>query len=335
MQAIGVTQYLPLNDVKSFVLFDAPVPEIGAHDLLIEVEATSINPVDMFTRRRVKSPLTTPKILGWDGVGIVREIGSAMTLFEVGQRVFWAGDYTRAGSDARLQAVDERIVGLAPENFSVAEIAALPLTALTAWEALFEKLPLQPTDNHGESVLIMNGAGGVGSIAIQLAKRAGLQVIATASRPETIQWVQDLGADIVINHHEDLAKQLAQYDIKTVNHVLYFANMTPTWSQITKLIAPRGHIVSITGGKIELDTAILKEKAVSFDWEWMFSKAKYQTDDLISQHHILNEIARLMTNGELKSTLTTTLSGFTTENFRRAHELIETNQTIGKIVITY
>ena len=335
MQAIGVTQYLPLNDVKSFVLFDAPVPEIGAHDLLIEVEATSINPVDMFTRRRVKSPLTTPKILGWDGVGIVREIGSAVTLFEVGQRVFWAGDYTRSGSDARLQAVDERIVGLAPEKFSAAEIAALPLTALTAWEALFEKLPLQPTNNHGESVLIMNGAGGVGSIAIQLAKRAGLQVIATASRPETIKWVQDLGADIVINHHEDLAKQLSQHDIKTVNHVLYFANMTPTWSQITKLIAPRGHIVSITGGKIELDTAILKEKAVSFDWEWMFSKAKYQTDDLISQHHILNEIARLMTNGELKSTLTTTLSGFTTENFRRAHELIETNQTIGKIVITY
>ncbi|HEY4399431.1 MAG TPA: zinc-binding alcohol dehydrogenase family protein [Lactobacillaceae bacterium] len=335
MQAIGVTQYLPLNDVKSFVLFDAPVPEIGAHDLLIEVEATSINPVDMFTRRRVKSSLTTPKILGWDGVGIVRAIGSDVTLFEVGQRVFWAGDYTRSGSDARLQAVDERIVGLAPDNFSAAEIAALPLTALTAWEALFEKLPLQPTDNHGESVLIMNGAGGVGSVAIQLAKRAGLQVIATASRPETIQWVQDLGADIVINHHEDLAKQLAQHDIKTVNHVLYFANMTSTWSQITKLIAPRGHIVSITGGKIELDTAILKEKAVSFDWEWMFSKAKYQTDNLISQHHILTEVARLMANGELKSTLTTTLSGFTTENFRRAHELIETNQTIGKIVITY
>jgi zinc-binding alcohol dehydrogenase family protein len=335
MQAMGVTQYLPLNDAQSFVLFDAPIPEIGAHDLLIEVEATSINPVDMFTRQRVKSPLTTPKILGWDGIGIVREIGSAVTLFEVGQRVFWAGDYTRSGSDARLQAVDERIVGLAPDNFSTAEIAALPLTALTAWEALFEKLPLQPTDNHGESVLIMNGAGGVGSIAIQLAKRAGLQVIATASRPETIQWVHDLGADIVINHHEDLAKQLAQYDIKTVNHVLYFANMTPTWSQITKLIAPRGHIVSITGGKIELDTAILKEKAVSFDWEWMFSKAKYQADDLISQHRILNEVARLMTNGELKSTLTTTLSGFTTENFRRAHELIETNQTIGKIVITY
>ncbi|MDR0899792.1 MAG: zinc-binding dehydrogenase, partial [Lactobacillaceae bacterium] len=247
-------------------------------------------------------------------------------------RVFWAGDYTKDGSYSEYQYVDERIVGIAPK-ISDELAVSLPLTSLTAYEALFEKIG-ESNLKSSPSLLIINGAGGVGSIAIQMAKNAGMKVIATASRPETIDWVKELGADIIIDHHQSLVDQLSGFDIHSVDNVLYLASMAPTWQEVAELIAPNGNIVSVTGGQVDINYGQLKQKAVNYKWEWMFSKAKFKYNE-ISQHEILNLVSKQVEVGQIVPTTKKVLNGLTVENINASHNLIKSGQSIGKIVIMF
>lgn len=334
MHAIGYTRHLPLDDPQSLVQFDLAQPTPTGHDLLVEVAATAVNPVDLVGFKRDAPDDGHPAILGWDAVGTVSAVGDAVTLFHPGDRVFYAGDFSRSGSDTDFQLVDERIVGHAPQTLSTAESAAMPLTALTAWEALFEQLGIDPhADNQGQTLLVINGAGGVGSVATQLAHWAGLNVIATASRPETIAWTKAHGADVTVNHRQDLVPQVRALGHQYVDYVLELSNLNQHWAEIVDLIKPSGKIVSITGSEVPIDLRALKQKRATFAWEWMFSKAWFQTADMVSQHHALDEISQLLDAGVLKSTLTKTLTPFTAENLRAALQLVASHRMMGKAVI--
>ena len=337
MKAIGFKKSLPITDTTSFILFETEKPVPTERNLLVKIEAISVNPVDFKVRQNSakETELEIPKIIGWDAVGIVEEIGSAVTLFKKGDKVFYAGELTKPGSNAEYQLMDERIVGLAPKNSSTAEAAALPLTALTAWEILFDRIRISKEKDKGKSILIIGGAGGVGSIAIQLAKKvAGLTVITTASRPETIQWCKDLGADYVVNH-SDLLNEMQLIGFKQVDFILDFVDVNGYWDVMAELIKPQGHIASITGSATPVALNKLKNKSVSFSWELMFTRAMFNTDDMIEQHIILTKIADLIDKKEIRSTLKTVLKGFTVENVKQAHAMLESGKTIGKIVIEY
>lgn len=337
MQAIGFTQNLPIENEKSFFEFFTPKPTPTGHDILVKVQATSVNPVDTGVRRGTQGVLATPKVIGWDAYGTVDAVGDAVSLFQPGDRVFYAGSFKRAGSDSEYHLVDERIVGHAPTTLSPAEIAAMPLTSLTAWEALFEQMPIDfdhPQDNAGKTVLIINGAGGVGSTATQLAHLAGLTVIATASRPETIAWTKAHGADAVVNHHKNLVDEVHALGYATVDYVLELSNLNQHWAEIVALIAPSGHIVSITGNDQPIDLRALKQKRATFAWEWMYTKSFFETPDMISQHAILERVRDLLDTGQLKSTLTKAFTPINAANLRAAHALVEANRMIGKVVLT-
>lgn len=336
MTAVGFQEHLPIEADDSLMAVELPVPVAQGHDILVAVQAISVNPVDVGVRGG-HGTLKQSKVIGWDAVGVVQTVGEQVTLFQPGDRVYYAGDFKRPGSNSQYQLVDERLVGLAPAKLNNAQAAAMPLTTLTAWEALFEKMQLtmNPTDNQGQTILIINGAGGVGSIAIQLAKLAGLTVIATASRPETSAWVKQQGADIVLNHREDLVSAWrAQKQGKYVDMILGLSNLDAHWDEIADLIKPDGRIVSITENRQPIDLQRLTKKRASFAWEWMFSKAYYQTDNMSSQHQILTQAAQLFDQGVLKSTLTKTLSPMTVANLKLAHQLVESHHMIGKVVIT-
>ncbi|GAY72494.1 zinc-binding alcohol dehydrogenase family protein [Lentilactobacillus kosonis] len=336
MKAIGYDRHLPIDDPQSLFDFELPTPTASGHDLLVKIDAVSVNPVDIAVRTNSES-LTSPKVIGWDAVGIVTEVGNQVTLFKQGDRVFYAGSFIRPGSNSEYQLVDERIVGLAPKKLDDAHAAAMPLTALTAWEALFEQLGIDfnhPEANKGKVLLINNGAGGVGSIATQLAHLAGLTVIASASRPATIDWVIQHGADQTVDHHKNFVTEVRDLGYEYIDYILDLKGLDQHWSEFAELIAPNGKIVSITGSKQPLDLNILKEKRATFAFEWMYTKSKYQTDDMISQHEILTKISQLLDNGMIKSTLTETLSPINAENLRKAHTLVESNQMIGKVVVT-
>ena len=312
MKAIGT-----IDSSKNFIDFEIEKPILRPHDLLIKVEAISIK----------------PKILGWDGLGTVVELGSETKLFKVGDKVFWAGDVTRSGSNAEFQAVDERIVGFAPKNLTKEKAVAMPLTSLTAYELLFEKLEV--TDkSKGKSLLIINGAGGVGSVAIQMAKNAGLTVIATASNPQAIEWVKNFGADYTVNHHEKLVPQVHELGFKFVDYILILNAVVEHMPAVNELIAPQGSIANIVepGQAINLDQ--LAHKSARFNFEWMFTKVVSNTSDLQSQHDILNKVSEWLDNDVLKSTMTQNLGPITAENVKKAHELIEENHTIGKIILS-
>lgn len=337
MRAIGVTQYRPIADPKSFTTFFEPKPTPTKHDLLVKIIATSVNPVDTGVRQGIQDPLDQPKVLGWDAYGTVETTGEAVNLFQPGDRVFYAGSFIRPGTDSEYQLVDERLVGHAPKNLKPAEIAAMPLTSLTAWEALFEQLglPLTPdAEPAPKTILIINGAGGVGSVATQLAHLAGLKVIATASRPETIAWTKAHGADAVVNHRQDLVRQVSDLGYQYVDYILELSDLNQHWQEITALIAPSGHIVSITGSDQPLDLRALKQKRATFAWEWMYTKSYYQTADMISQHEILEQISQFLDNGKLQSTLTKTLHPIDAANLRAAHQLVESHHMMGKVVLT-
>lgn len=261
------------------------------------------------------------------------EVGSQSKFFKVGDSVFWAGDVTRAGSNAEFQAVDERIVGFAPKNLSKEKAVAMPLTSLTAYELLFEKLQVT-SESKGKSILIINGAGGVGSVATQMAKNAGLTVIATASNPQAIEWVKNFGADYTVNHHENLVPQVHELGFKFVDYILILNAVVEHMPAVNELIAPQGSIANIVepGQAINLDK--LAHKSARFNFEWMFTKVVSDTDDLQSQHDILNQVSEWLDNGTLTSTMTQNLGALTADNVRKAHELIEENHTIGKIVLT-
>jgi NADPH2:quinone reductase len=337
MKAIGFKQSLPITDKNSFIEFETEEPSPLGFDLLVKIEAISVNPVDFKIRQNAAKDtiLDTPKIIGWDAVGTVEAVGDKTSLFKVGDQVFYAGDLTRSGSNAEYQLIDERIVGKKPKNLSLEEAAAIPLTGLTAFESLFDRIKVNPETDKGKTVLILAGAGGVGSIAIQLAKKIGnLTVIATASRPDSVQWCKDLGADFVVNHH-NLKEDLEKINHSQVNYILDFVDLAAYWETASEVIKPQGHIVSITGSSKPLNLDVLKVKSVTFSWELMYTRSMFNTEDIVRQHEILNTLADLLDAGTIKSTLTTTLKGFTVENLKKAHEMQESGKTIGKTVILY
>ncbi len=337
MKAIGFKQSLPITDKNSFIEFETDKPSPDGYDLLVKIAAISVNPVDFKIRQNAAKDTTldTPKIIGWDAVGTVEAVGDKTSRFKVGDEVYYAGDLTRSGSNAEYQLVDERIVGHKPKSLSVAESAAIPLTGLTGWESLFDRIKINPVTDKGKTVLILAGAGGVGSIAIQIAKKvAGLTVIATASRKDSEQWCKDLSSDFVVNHH-NLKEELEKIGHSQVDYILDFVDLEGYWETATEIIKPQGHIVSITGSSKPLNLDLLKVKSVTFSWELMYTRSMFKTDDMERQHQILNEIADLLDSGTIKTTLTTTLQGFTVENLKKAHEMQESGKTIGKTVILF
>lgn len=337
MKAIGIKTSLPIDHPESLIAFETDAPVPGKQDLLVKVRAVSVNPVDYKVRQHsaVDTVLETPKILGWDAVGTVVQVGDEVDLFDVGEEVYYAGDINRAGSNAEYQVVDARIVGRKPHTLTAAQAAAVPLTGLTAWEAIFDRLAIAPEQGRGRSILVIGGAGGVGSMAIQLLKQlTGLTVIATASRQETGDWCRQMGADIVVDHRT-LEESLKRNGHGTVDYILNFVNTDRYWTIMGNLIAAQGRICSIVPPEKELHLGLLFQKSVSFGWELMFTRPSFQTDDMIRQHEILNELAALYDQGRLKPTLTRTLPGMTVENFKTAHAQLESGSTIGKVVIDY
>lgn len=333
MKAVGFTKALPADDPNAFVDFEPEQPEPQGHDLRIAVRAVAVNPVDTKLRRAQDGELETPRILGFDACGVVDSVGPDVTLFSAGDAVYYAGDVTRSGTNAQFQLVDERIVGRKPASLSNAEAAALPLTTITAWECFFDRLSIDPDGaNAGESILIIGGAGGVGSIGIQLAKAAGLIVIATASRPETIDWVTSLGADHVINHYEDMVVQTRALGIQHVDHVAIFNDMRH-WNAAVELIRPQGGIVTIDATDLPMDMTVMKTKAASLHWEFMFARPMFKTPDIQKQHDLLNRVADMVDAGTVRTTINDVLSPINADNIRKAHQMVETGTARGKIVI--
>lgn len=336
MKAVGFKTSLPITDENSFIEFEIPVPAPRGHELLVKVAAVSVNPVDykVRTNSAKDKELDTPKIIGYDAAGTVEAVGDKVTLFKKGDEVFYAGDINKAGSNAEYQLIDERIVGKKPSSLTIEQAAAMPLTALTAWELFFDRMRISEK-NKGKTILLIGGAGGVGSIAIQIAKKiAGLTVIATASRPETIEWCKKMGADHVVNH-KDLVNEVRKAGFQQVDFIADFVDINFYWDAVAELIKPQGHIASITGSAAPIALNKLKGKSVSFSWELMFTRPTFETDDLIEQHHILNRVSKLLDTGTLISTHQQTLIGLSADNFKQAHAQLESGTTIGKLVIRY
>lgn len=336
MKAVGFKTSLPISEAASFIDFETATPVPEGHDLLVKIAAISVNPVDFKVRQNSAKDkiLDTPKIIGFDAAGVVEAVGDAVTLFKPGDKVYYAGDINKAGSNAEYQVIDERIVGRKPASLSVTEAAVMPLTSLTAWELLFDRIRINEKDK-GKSILIIGGAGGVGSIAIQLAKKiAGLTVITTASRPETTEWAKQQGADHVVNH-KDLINEVRKTGYRQVDFILDLVDTNGYWDAMAELIKPQGSIASITGSQTPVPLIKLKTKSVAFFWESMFTRSTFQTEDMIEQHHILNKVAELLDNGTLKSTLNETLQGLSAENIRKAHQQLESGKTIGKLAIRF
>ena len=311
------------TDIASLADIELPTPAPTGRDLLVKVEAVSVNPVDT-KQRKQGSP--KPRVLGWDASGVVQSAGPEAKLFKPGDEVYYAGDVTRPGCDSEYHLVDERIVGRKPKRLDFAQAAAIPLTAITAWEAFHERMKVAA----GHSILIIGGAGGVGSIGIQLAKLAGLRVIATASRPETAAWCRELGADEVVNHREDLAAQVK----KPVDYVANFSgDLDSYWPAMAEVVAPQGAVLAIVGNSKPMAMDVVRSKSVSVCWELMFTRARFQTADMVEQHRLLTKVAELLDAGKLRGTLKETLSPINAANLRKAHERLESGTMIGKLVL--
>lgn len=333
MKAVGFTRYLPINDPESFLDLDLPKPVPQGRDILVAVKAIAVNPVDTKVRSPKDKVEAAPRVIGYDASGIVAAVGPDVTLFQPGDEVYYAGDITRPGTNQEFHLVDERITGHKPKTLSFAEAAALPLTTITAYEAMFDRLRIDRDGaDAGQSILMIGGAGGVGSIAIQLAKRAGLTVIATASRPETIAWVKDLGADHSVNHRQDLVAQTRALGFRHVDHVAIFNDMRH-WAAAVELIRPEGGIVSIDDTDLPMPMAGMKTKAASLHWEFMFARSMHQTPDMIEQHRLLSFVADQIDAGQMRTTLSEVLSPINAANLRKAHAMIETGTAKGKIVL--
>lgn len=335
MKAIGLYQYLPIENEQSLVDVEVDRPTPSGCDLLVAVRAISMNPVDTKVRAPKDKTEISPRILGWDAAGEVVSVGDEVTDYQVGDQVFYAGDITRPGSNSEFQLVDERIVGRKPTTFGYAEAAALPLTSITAWEALFERLDISATEEDaGKSILIIGGAGGVGSIAIQLANKvAKLKVIATASRQESITWAKRLGAEQVVNHRNALDEELKAIDVPLVDYILCLNSTQQHWTAMTNAIAPQGRICSIVGMLEPVNLDLLKSKSATFAWEFMFTRSMYQTPDMIKQQHLLNAVADLIDQGDIITTVNRVIRPINAANLRHAHALIEQGDSIGKLVL--
>ncbi len=333
MKAVGFTHYLPIDDPNSFLDLDIETPVPMDEDILVEVKAISVNPVDTKVRAPKDIVEESPRIIGYDAAGIVKAVGSDVTLFKEGDEVYYAGDISRSGTNQEFHLVDQKIVGFKPKSLSFAEAAALPLTTITAYESFFDRLKIDPNGAHsGQTILIIGAGGGVGSIGIQLAKLAGLKVIATASRAETTGWVKELGADYVINHKEDMVEQVRNLGLYHVDHIAIFNDMRH-WETAVELIRPQGGIVTIDDTELPMPMAGMKVKAASLHWEYMFARAMHQTEDMIEQHKLLSNISEKIDAGTIRTTVTDVLSPISAKSIREAHRLIETGQAKGKIVI--
>ena len=334
MRAVGLYQHLPIDKPESLIDLDLPEPEPTGRDLLIRVEAVSVNPVDTKVRAPGKPARTTPLVLGWDAAGVVDAVGQDVSLFKPGDQVFYAGDITRPGSNSQYQLVDERIVGRRPRSVTAEEAAALPLVSITAYEALFERLGIDIQGRSGgHSLLVIGGAGGVGSMAIQLAKIARLTVFATASRSDSTAWVKQLGADHVLDHRQSLPPQLEAAGRKTVDYILNCADTDRYWDVMADVIAPQGKICTIVENAGPLNQQVMKLKSVTHVWELMFTRSKYQTPDMIEQHKLLNRINDWIDGGTLKGIRRETLTPINAENLRKAHVKLESGTMIGKLVV--
>ena len=335
MRAIGYARSLPVTEAEALVDIDLPAPEPRGRDLLVEVRAVSVNPVDTKIRMRAAPEAGQHKVLGWDAAGIVKAVGPEARRFRPGDAVFYAGDLTRPGTNAELHLVDERIVGAKPASLGFAEAAALPLTAITAWEALFDRLQVKTHTVPGaaRAILVLGGAGGVGSIAVQLARRlTDLTVIATASRPETRDWALSLGAHHVVDHSRPLAAEVAALGLGAPGFVFSTTQTDQHLAQIAELIAPQGRFALIDD-PATLDVSLLKRKSVSLHWEFMFTRSMFGTADIGEQGALLDEVARLVDAGTLRTTLGEHFGTIGAANLRRAHALIESGKARGKIVL--
>jgi NADPH2:quinone reductase len=337
MKAVSFFKSLPITEADSLIDIEVERPAPGPRDLLVEVRAISVNPVDAKIRGGggPRSPHDANKLLGWDAAGKVLAVGSEVTLFAPGDEVYYAGAVDRSGAYGEYQVVDGRVVGRKPVSIGFAEAAALPLTTITAWESLFDRLKIRiGKPAHAGSLLIIGGAGGVGSIAIQLARRlTGLTVIATASRPETQAWCREQGAHHVIDHRQPLAKQVKAIVPGGVNYVLALTKAEDHFTEIVEAFAPQGALALIENVAVPLDINKLKPKCISLHWEFMFARARYQTEDMGEQGQLLNEVAGLVDAGLIRSTVRENLGAINAANLKRAHALIESGTTIGKIVL--
>ncbi|MBM6593769.1 zinc-binding alcohol dehydrogenase family protein [Microvirga pudoricolor] len=334
MRAVGYRESLPISDEASLIDVELPKPEPAGRDLLVEVKAVSVNPVDTKVRKRAKPEAGDVKVLGYDAAGIVSAVGPDVTLFRPGDAVFYAGSIVRSGTNAEYHLVDERIVGRKPSSLSFPEAAALPLTAITAWEMLFDRLEIRrPVEGAANAILIIGGAGGVGSVAIQLARQlTDVTVIATASRPETQAWVKALGAHHVVDHSRPLAPQVAGLGIGAPAFVFSITESDAHLADAVELIAPQGRY-GLIDDPATFDALKFKGKSVSIRWESMFTRSVFQTADMQAQHDLLNEVSRLVDGGTLRTTLADTFGTISAANLRRAHGFIESGKARGKIVL--
>jgi len=334
MRAVGFTRSLPISDPQSLVDITLPDPAPDGHDILVRVAAVSVNPVDTKQRASASKVETQPRVLGWDAAGTVAAVGPEVTLFKPGDEVYYAGDVTRPGSNAELQLVDERIVALKPTTMDSAQAAAIPLTAITAWEAYFDRMKIDPTGGQrGATLLIIGGAGGVGSIGIQIAKVAGLTVIATASRPETVAWTRQLGADYVIDHSRPLRLQIEALGLKFVDYIANFNDTDRYWEAMGDLICPQGTIVLIVGNRASLAQEGVRGKSATVCWELMFTRPRFKTPDMIEQHRLLARVAELIDAGRISGTVREQLGPINAANLRAAHAKLESGTMVGKLVI--
>ncbi|MGP4969361.1 zinc-binding alcohol dehydrogenase family protein [Psychrobacter aquimaris] len=344
MKAIGYQGNLAIDNEQALQDITLDKPTVSGHDILVEVKAISVNPVDYKIRQSRPAPEGEYAVIGWDAAGIVTAVGDEVSLFSVGDKVYYAGDLTRSGSNAEYQIVDERIVGHMPSSLSFAEAAALPLTTITAWEMLFERLQVPVTHSSADknssnesdndvSVLVIGAAGGVGSILTQLLKtRTSATIIGTASRDESVQWLKNLGADHVINHHNPLFDELQKIGVSEVDYVVSLNNTDEHYEEIIKCLKPQGKFGLIDDPK-SLDANILKTKCLSLHWEFMFTRSMFHTSDMLEQHHLLNAVAKLIDAGKIKTTIAHNLGTITAEHLRTAHQMLENQQAHGKIVL--
>ena len=338
MKAIAFIRPLPIEAEDSLVELDLPKPEFGPRDLLVNVRAVSVNPVDTKVRGArhqgsASDNTGKPRVLGWDAAGVVVDRGAAVTGFNVGDEVYYAGALDRQGSNAEYQAVDERLVGRKPKSIGFAEAAALPLTSITAWELLFDRLGIREGES-GSSILVSGAAGGVGSILVQIAHRlTGLTVIGTASRPETVEWVTQMGADYVIDHAKPLAEQINGLRAPAVKYIASLTATARNFAQLVEVLAPQGKI-GLIDDPATLDVVPLKRKAASLHWEFMFARSMWQTADMGEQGSLLTRVAELVDRGELRSTETLTFSPISVENLKKAHSLAESGKAIGKVTLS-
>ncbi|AVR96843.1 zinc-binding alcohol dehydrogenase family protein [Pseudoduganella armeniaca] len=332
MKAVVYTQHgLPIDHPEALHEMDLPAPVPGPRDLLVEVRAISVNPVD--TKVRLGAAVTAPRVLGWDAAGVVVATGTEVTAFKAGDTVYYAGSLTRPGSYSELQLVDERIAGHKPASLEFADAAALPLTSLTAWELLFDRLQVPEQGGAGKSVVIVGAAGGVGSILTQLAaKLTGMTVVGTASRAETREWVRELGAHHVIDHGQPMAPQLAALGIANADIVISLTHTEQHYADIVEMLAPQGQFALIDD-PATLDAMPLKRKSISLHWELMFTRSMYETADMARQRDILDRVAALVDAGTVRTTVGEHFGAITAANLRRAHALIESNKAKGKIVL--